>query len=213
MPVFSEDIVKILLAMVLGGALGMERELSDKPAGLKTNLLMCLGSTLFTIFSVRLAGTDYDPGRVAAQIVTGVGFLGAGAILREGTHVIGLTTAAMIWLGAAVGMGVGLGYYALSGFVTAAALAVQFITPRLEDFLIHLREDQYILRITTRPQTEILQEIEVMIKQSKINILGHKVSRQADTLQSEWQISGKKTACQSLLRKLISSEKILEVTY
>lgn len=208
-----EDLGKILVSMVLGGALGLERELSDKPAGLKTNLLICLGSTLFTIFSIRLAGAAYDPGRIAAQIVTGVGFLGAGAILREGTHVIGLTTAAMIWLGASVGMGVGCGYYTLSGYATVAALMVQFLIPQLEYFFMHLREDQYTLRITTKPQTEMLEEIEEMIRHSRVKILGHKVSRQADALQSEWQVSGKKTACQSLFRKLISSEKILEVTY
>ena len=86
-----EDLLKILLAVVVGGAIGIEREFRDKAAGFRTLIFICLGATLFTMFSLNLAG-DKDPTRIASAIVSGVGFLGAGVILREGGRVIGLTT-------------------------------------------------------------------------------------------------------------------------
>jgi putative Mg2+ transporter-C (MgtC) family protein len=102
------------LAIVLGGAVGLERELHEKPAGLRTNILICLGAALFTHLSLHFSSwagvhTPSDPGRVAAQIVSGIGFLGAGAIIQSRGNVTGLTTAATIWMVAALGMAVGGG--------------------------------------------------------------------------------------------------------
>ena len=108
MEIFVENLIKILLAAVVGGVIGAEREYQDKVAGFRTIILITLGSALFTIFSMTM-----DPGftrsRVAANIVTGIGFLGAGAIVREGGKIGGMTTAATIWLSAALGMGIGAG--------------------------------------------------------------------------------------------------------
>ncbi|HSC31035.1 MAG TPA: MgtC/SapB family protein [Gemmatimonadaceae bacterium] len=119
-PVRFELLIKLLVAVVLGGAVGVEREMSGKPAGLRTTILICVGAALFTHLSVAIglvsqtsAGQPYgDVTRIAAQIVTGIGFLGAGAILHERGSVVGLTTAATIWVVAAIGMGVGAGAYA-----------------------------------------------------------------------------------------------------
>jgi putative Mg2+ transporter-C (MgtC) family protein len=110
------SVLKLLAAVLLGGVIGYERETDAKPAGLRTMTLVSLGSCLFTISSLNIGaisggGGPVDPGRIAAGIVTGIGFLGAGAILRSSGHVLGLTTAASIWLVAAVGMAVGLGLY------------------------------------------------------------------------------------------------------
>jgi putative Mg2+ transporter-C (MgtC) family protein len=99
----------LVLAVVLGGAIGVERELQQKAAGLRTNILICVGATLFTVLSMEMAGATGDPARIAAQIVTGVGFLGAGTIMQGGGSVSGLTTAATMWLVAAIGMAVGFG--------------------------------------------------------------------------------------------------------
>jgi putative Mg2+ transporter-C (MgtC) family protein len=96
-------------AIVLGAAVGLERELRGKAAGLRTNVLICVGSTLFTWLSIEIAGPYGDPGRIAAQIVTGVGFIGAGTILHARGHISGLTSAATIWLVAAIGVAVGAG--------------------------------------------------------------------------------------------------------
>ncbi|MCJ7512079.1 MAG: MgtC/SapB family protein [Anaerolineales bacterium] len=97
-----EDLLKLGLAVMAGGLIGIEREYRDKAAGLRTLIFICLGAALFTILSSRLAG-DNDPTRIAAGIVAGVGFLGAGVILREGGRVVGLTTAAAIWHTTALG--------------------------------------------------------------------------------------------------------------
>lgn len=105
-------LVRLLLASVLGGAIGWEREQSHKPAGLRTNLLICVAATLLTDLSVRVAAQSTgpgDPGRIAAQIVTGVGFLGAGTIMQARGSIMGLTTAATMWVVAAIGMAVGFG--------------------------------------------------------------------------------------------------------
>lgn len=102
------------LAAILGAAVGLERELSEKPAGLRTNILICLGAALFSELSIHFTwwgspGTPADPGRIASQIVSGIGFLGAGAIIQSRADVRGLTTAATIWVVAAIGMAVGAG--------------------------------------------------------------------------------------------------------
>jgi putative Mg2+ transporter-C (MgtC) family protein len=109
-------LLKLGLAVLLGGAVGLERELSGKPAGLRTNILICLGSALLMDLSINIGiganGVRYgDPGRIAAQVVTGIGFLGAGTILQARGAVVGLTTAATIWVVAAIGLLVGAGQY------------------------------------------------------------------------------------------------------
>ena len=107
-PVF-DVFLRLLLAAALGGAIGLEREYRHKPAGLRTNMLIALGSALFSVMSIDLGAAAGSPDRIAAQVVTGIGFLGAGAILRSGENVHGLTTATTIWVNAAIGMAAGLG--------------------------------------------------------------------------------------------------------
>jgi putative Mg2+ transporter-C (MgtC) family protein len=121
-PLVFDFLPKALLAILCGGLIGVEREFRNKPAGFRTNILICLGSMLFMWLSIQVAGVvasggPADPGRIAAQVVTGVGFLGAGTILQSRGRIIGLTSAAMIWVGAAVGMAIGAGY-GLIGFLT-----------------------------------------------------------------------------------------------
>jgi putative Mg2+ transporter-C (MgtC) family protein len=119
---------RLLLAAALGAALGFERELWQKSAGLRTNILIAVGSALFTMMSIELAGgPGADPTRIAAQIVTGIGFLGAGAIMRTGVGVQGLTTAATVWVNAAVGVAAGGGKYHLAVIGTAITLAALLV--------------------------------------------------------------------------------------
>jgi putative Mg2+ transporter-C (MgtC) family protein len=126
--------MRLLLAAGLGAAIGVERELRRKPAGLRTNILIAVGAALFTTVSIRLAATGGTPDRIAAQIVTGIGFLGAGAILRTGHSVQGMTTAATIWVNAAVGMAAGAGEYATAAIATAITLVVLLVLPPLEAY-------------------------------------------------------------------------------
>jgi putative Mg2+ transporter-C (MgtC) family protein len=125
---WSEALLRLALAAVLGGLIGIERELREREAGLRTHLLVSVGSALFTIVSAYgfneflvsgAAVVRADPTRIAAQIVTGIGFLGAGAIIRQGVSVRGLTTAATLWVVAAIGMATGAGYYSVAVITTA----------------------------------------------------------------------------------------------
>ena len=121
-----DAVLRLAVATSLGAAVGIERELREREAGIRTHLLVSLGACLFTIvgaYGFHGFGSNVDPTRVAAQIVTGIGFLGAGAIIREGISVRGLTTAASIWLVAAVGMLVGSGLYLLAVFTTVLGFA------------------------------------------------------------------------------------------
>jgi putative Mg2+ transporter-C (MgtC) family protein len=128
---FGEVLIRVVLAGALGGAIGAEREIREREAGLRTHMLVAIGAALFTMVSA-YAWTDwqfsnregivFDPTRIAAQIVTGIGFLGAGAIIRQGLSVRGLTTAATLWVVAAIGMASGVGYYEAAVATTALVL-------------------------------------------------------------------------------------------
>ena len=128
MPIELEMTLRLLLAAVLGAIIGYQRERAGKTAGLRTHVLICLGSALFTVASIYGFGITTDPARVAAGVVAGVGFLGAGAILhREGGLVAGLTTAATIWAVAGIGMAAGAGLYLVSAVTSILVLVVLFI--------------------------------------------------------------------------------------
>lgn len=139
---YLEVLARLLLATALGGAIGLERELSAQPAGFRTHVLVSVGAALFTVVGAQALRSD--PTRVAAQVVSGIGFLGAGAILREGASIKGLTTAATLWLSAAVGLSVGLGAY-LAG-VSAVLVALLALVPLkyVEDELFPRRRGQRI---------------------------------------------------------------------
>jgi putative Mg2+ transporter-C (MgtC) family protein len=124
-PVELEVSLRLLLAAALGAAIGYQRERAGKPAGLRTHVLICLGAALFTVTSTLGFGEAAEHTRVAAGVVTGIGFLGAGAIIRGGHGiVVGLTTAATIWVVAAIGIAAGTGLYLISAVVTAIVLIV-----------------------------------------------------------------------------------------
>jgi putative Mg2+ transporter-C (MgtC) family protein len=131
----SEAFLRLALAAALGGAIGLEREYRHKPAGLRTNMLIALGSALFSILSVEVGAAAGSPDRIAAQVVTGIGFLGAGAILRSGENVHGLTTAATIWVNAAIGMAAGLGSYTVATVAAAITLVVLAVLPAMENMV------------------------------------------------------------------------------
>lgn len=120
------DLYKALLAVAAGVILGLERELKDKAAGLKTITVICLGSALFTILSYKVGVADNETTRIASYIVSGIGFIGAGVIFKDKLDVSGLTTAGIIWLAAAVGMAIGFGEFYLAGTFIIAALFIIF---------------------------------------------------------------------------------------
>ena len=130
----TDLIMRLALAAVLGAAIGLEREYRQKPAGLRTNILIALGAALFTTVSIQIGGPGASPDRIAAQVVTGIGFLGGGAILRAGHTVHGMTTAATIWVNAAVGMAAGAGQFATASEATGLTLVVLAVLPPVEAY-------------------------------------------------------------------------------
>jgi putative Mg2+ transporter-C (MgtC) family protein len=167
-----EVLARLALASGLGAAIGFERELREREAGLRTHLLVCLGSALFTIISAYgfhefLTSGDAvvraDPTRIAAQIVTGIGFLGAGAIIRQGISVRGLTTAATLWVAAAIGMAAGAGYY--PGAVIGTILTLVAVGPlRILAFPIfeRMRPEERSMVIQLRQGTQTSQLIDAL---------------------------------------------------
>jgi putative Mg2+ transporter-C (MgtC) family protein len=136
MEMHSYDLLGMLLAIIFGAVIGAERQLSGKAAGLRTNILICLGATIYTIISREMGSGHTDSiTRIAAQIVTGIGFLGAGAIIQDRGGVHGLTTAATIWLVASIGMACGTGFYLLASVATVFAIIVLFTLAPLASWL------------------------------------------------------------------------------
>jgi putative Mg2+ transporter-C (MgtC) family protein len=150
---------QIMMAAALGAAIGLEREFGLQPAGLRTHMLVSLGATLFTLAGVDLAHSD--PTRVAAQVVTGIGFLGGGAIFKEGVNVRGLTTAASLWVTAAIGLAVGLRAWSGAVATTALALAVLWLVKQAEHHYLPLRRNLQV--ILTLEHGSQLDEVEKQV--------------------------------------------------
>lgn len=127
---------KMLLAVFLGAAIGVEREVAHKFAGMRTHALVALGSVLFTVISQTLSGSTVDPTRIAAQIVTGIGFLGAGMIVFDRSRIKGLTTAAGVWVAAAIGMAIGFDLYSVAVFTTFLTVLVFVVLWPIEQYFV-----------------------------------------------------------------------------
>jgi putative Mg2+ transporter-C (MgtC) family protein len=157
---FLELMGVLLLAALLGALIGFERERADHPAGLRTHILVCVGSALVTLVSADIAGARWDPGRIAAQIVSGIGFLGAGTILRQGSLIRGLTTAASLWVVSGIGMATAAGGE-MAVLAIFAALLVFFVLAtvnRLEDTYV-ARRGYHGLTIVMQPDRDAIGEL------------------------------------------------------
>ena len=169
---WDDNLFRLALAAVLGGAIGFEREYREREAGLRTHLLVCVGSALFTIISAYgfhdfLTSGDQvvrtDPTRIAAQVVTGIGFLGAGAIIRQGLSIRGLTTAATLWVAAAIGMAAGAGYY--PGAIIGTVITLIALWPlRVGAYQVfeRIRPEERNIVVDLRPDTKLTQLLEAL---------------------------------------------------
>jgi putative Mg2+ transporter-C (MgtC) family protein len=170
--------IRLFVAAILGGVIGFERDLHGRAAGLRTNMLVSVGSALFMLVSVAMAeiyspgsantGLRVDPSRIAAQIVTGIGFLGAGAIIKEGFNIRGLTTAACLWVSAGVGMAVGAGLFEIAILVTVIGLFTLVVVNRFEK--VYAKDSYRILKLTLSNAADISKIIEV-VKRKQLKIL------------------------------------------
>jgi len=206
-----DDLIKILLAVVAGGLIGLEREFRDKSAGFRTMIFICTGATLLTILSSRLAG-DKDPTRIAANIVTGIGFLGAGAILREGLKITGLTTAATIWLAAAVGMAIGGGQFVTAGFMVLIALVVLWLFPYFEFWVDKIREEHTYEVVCCISQDKI-DAIEAALRKFRLFIISSQHVKQGDMMKCRWTVSGSPGKHEQFRALLFEDRDVKEFIY
>jgi putative Mg2+ transporter-C (MgtC) family protein len=204
----QSELIKIALAVLAGGLIGVEREFRDKAAGFRTLIFICVGATLFTIVSIKMGGSN-DQARIAAQIVTGVGFLGAGAIMRDTQRVTGLTTAAAIWLTAALGMGIGAGEYALSGVVTAVSLIVLWFFPYLERWINSIRED-HTYEVVFRSSPEELHKLEEIFRTNNLRTRRRSQSKTGGLTTCIWYASGHPRNHEAFRRQLLEDVDVVE---
>ncbi|SDP56098.1 MgtC/SapB family protein [Selenomonas ruminantium] len=178
-----ELLLRLVLSCILGGIIGYERQSRRKSAGLRTNVLVCLGSCLIMVMSVEMyqeveGKTNADPARLAAQVVSGIGFLGAGAIMKEGLSVTGLTTAACLWVVAGVGLAVGAGFYTGALMSTALVFVTLGRLSRIDDWVDH--EKNLSLNIQTVDRPGQLMRISRCLEDLQLRVRGVKVKANED---------------------------------
>lgn len=200
--VLDGDIVcRVLLSVFLGFLIGLEREITNKSAGLRTNILVCIGSCLFTILSIYGFSTALsiypmgDPARVAAQVLTGIGFIGGGTVLRHGTSVYGLTTAAALWITASVGMACGCGKYSLAILCAILSVATLTLIRIFEKNCIRKNsKNNKILKISLIVSDENFSEVSDLVSQKFPEV--EEVSRKdAGLEQNQIKISFRVNVC------------------
>jgi putative Mg2+ transporter-C (MgtC) family protein len=187
--VLVTNLIKLGMAVLVGALVGIEREFRVKAAGFRTIILITVGSTLFTIFSLSI-DPEHDRTRIAANIVQGIGFLGAGAIIREGGRVGGLTTAATIWLSAALGMGIGAGEFTFVLPSAVAVLVILLLFPHLERW-IHRISEFRTYHIVMDSGTEKGQEkIQQALTACSLRIYEMNQKKTEDKIAGRWELIG-----------------------
>ena len=203
-----EIIMRILVSLILGGIIGLERQYHDKPAGFATNTLICVGSAVFAMLSILSAYYfGGDPARIAAQIVAGVGFLGAGSILRDGNKISGLTTAAGIWLVAAVGMAVGYGHYFVGLIATASVLILQLFVRKLMNAFDYVQLYDS-LTIKCSPKWEIVEKIKSVFKSNKAEIVKEEIYKENGLIVLKLVVNMSATKYQKIVKDLAPLEDV-----
>lgn len=206
----NELIIQFLLATLWGGIIGAEREYRSKSAGFRTMIMISLGACFFTIIS-KWIGAPNNPDRIASNIVSGIGFLGAGVIFRGDNRINGITTAATIWVVAAVGMGIGAGYYFAAACSSIFMILTLAILPYLEQYIDTLNQaKKYSVLVTY--QKDSIEKIEAVFSNYKINYRLVRAHKTEDKINLEWDIQAHKKLHVKLSQALMENPDILEFT-
>ncbi len=209
-------LLKLTIAILLGGLIGLEREIAGKPAGLRTNILICVGSALISDVSVRIGLLDGgarvgDPARLAAQIVSGVGFLGAGTIMQARGTVIGLTSAATIWVVAAIGIAIGAGFFVEA---TGTGLLVAAVLSGLGRLEQRLRRARRVLVLTIRARPKLpLDTVNMALRSAGVRILEEATYDHLDDRVFELKVAGPARQFDVLEKTLPAVDGILDVNF
>lgn len=216
-PLSLELWAKLVLAFACGAAIGYEREIHDKPAGLRTNMLICVGSTLVTMVSIHLAlayaerqVNIADPGRIAAQIVSGVGFLGAGTIIQARGSVHGLTTAATIWVMAGIGIAIGAGFFVPAVGATLLLVVILSGLGRIEPRLKQARHFVWF-RVTAAREPAVLEAINDLADEHGLALDDRAVTREGDGMRVEFTLTCSTDVRDAVLETLLEHPAVREV--
>ena len=204
----TDILLRLLVSVMLGGFVGLERRYHGKTAGFMTNTLICVGSAVFaimSIYSAKLYGGD--PARIAAQVVAGVGFLGAGSILRDGNKVSGLTTAAGIWVVAAIGVATGFGNFVLAAAATGVVLVLQFVVRRIMEAFDHMRLYESIT-IKCEPDWSVVEKINQTVARHKAAIIREEVFKDESLFIVKMDINMSSKTFSSTFRELLAMKEI-----
>ncbi len=203
----QEDIIRLGVALVLGGLIGAEREYRSKAAGFRTTILICVGATLFTMISARI-GDD----RIAANIVNGIGFLGAGLIYKEENRVKGLTSAATVWSVSALGMSIGGGYYdiAIIGFVLIIG-SLLFLA-KLSDKITYRNQTREYKVVTTYKNKTLNQYERIFIEYGLTPRRGPQ-QRIGNEISGRWMVSGPEQAHEKCIKRLLNDSDVKEFMF
>lgn len=205
----TDIIIRFLLAALWGGLVGVEREYRSKSAGFRTMILISLGSCFFTLMS-QYIGAGSNPDRIASNIVTGIGFLGAGVIFRGESRVSGITTAASIWAVAAVGMGIGAGRYYEAAYASILILIVLSLLPYVERLIDRLNQIKEYTIENTLPE-ETTGGIERLLQQHRLKWKIVKQVKEENTLTSIYQVRGHAGNHTRFMEDLIRDKKVLKM--
>lgn len=200
-----EDLTKLLVALLIGAIIGAEREYRTKSAGFRTVILITVGSTLFTIVS-NLMSNDV---RVASNIVTGIGFLGAGAIFKEGANVKGLTTATTIWISAAIGMAIGIGQYSLAISVVSIVILVLVGFTWLPTFIDKLNTELVYNFTIGSVDSSNIKNLESIFKECKVNYKCVKQAKRNDNIHLSYAIKASQKNHKKLVIDLFEDKSII----
>ena len=209
--IVTSSVVRLLLAAVLGGLIGVERELKHRAAGLRTNMFICFGAAMFTVLSERLAGVPSDAARIAAQIIPGIGFIGAGSILHMRGLTTGLTTAATLFVVASVGMAAGGGLYVTAMFATGMVLLSLFLLGHAEQtFNLKLLMSSY--EVTGSSVEEISQEVTRILEPHHRLMQNVNSANTGQHIRLQFDVEGCNSEQKQLLAQLKASTVLGNVT-
>lgn len=209
----KDILTKLIISIVIGLVIGGEREYRNKSAGLRTLILICLGSTIFTILSGKIGDDASGASRVAANIVTGIGFLGAGAIMREGLTITGLTTASTIWVGAALGMAVGAGEYKLAIYCMIITFSVLTLFENIQQLIFKFFKKKIGLHLTMRSSGKGIEILEDEMKRMGLRYERRKEFRKKHRALYEYDVIGKEAQLNTLVSFLNKSELVKSFNY
>lgn len=207
--VLSQDLGRLLLAAVLGGIVGIERELKHRPAGLRTNIFICFGAAMFTVISLELAAAaGGERTRIASQIIPGIGFIGAGSILHAQRTISGLTTAATIFVVASIGMACGGGLYGLAAFATVLILLCLQVLGALERRYSLKSMLMHYSIVTDRVAEEITEEIDSVLQDHGKNMEGMKLIRTNGKKKLTFTVDGTRREHEEIMASLRKSKDL-----